>query len=159
MRSLPSLGPRGEGWVAIQVVLFAVILVVPFAAGGAWSGESRWMTTLVGGLLGLTGLALAALGLLELRGALTALPHPRDGAELVDTGVYARVRHPIYGGLVLGATGWSLLTASPAALAMSGVLLVFFRLKSGREEEWLRERYPAYADYATRTRRMIPFLY
>ena len=33
---LPSLGPRGEGWVAIQVVLF-VLLAVAGSAGPAWA--------------------------------------------------------------------------------------------------------------------------
>jgi protein-S-isoprenylcysteine O-methyltransferase Ste14 len=156
---IPDLGPRGEGWVALQFVLFAAIFLAPFVAGGAWSQEARSITTLAGGLLGIAGLALAALGLVELRSSLTALPHPRDGAELVETGVYAHVRHPIYGGLVIGATGWSLLTASPAALLMTAVLLAFFRLKSGREEAWLRERYVGYEAYAARTRRIIPYVY
>lgn len=156
---IPALGPRGEGWVVLQFVLFAAIFLVPFVAGGAWSREARWITTLIGGLLGIAGLLLAALGLVGLRSALTALPHPRDDAELVETGVYARVRHPIYGGLVIAATGWSLLTASPAALVMTAVLLAFFRLKSGREEAWLRERYAGYEEYAARTRRMVPYIY
>jgi len=159
MTSLPSLGPRGEGWVLIQGVLLVAILAVPFAMGGAWAAEARWVTTLVGGLFGLAGLALAVLGITELKGALTPLPHPRDGAELVESGVYGRVRHPIYGGLVIGATGWSLLTASPAAFALTVVLLAFFRLKSGREEAWLRARYPRYEAYAAATRRMLPGLY
>lgn len=159
MSGLPALGSRGEGWVAIQVVLLAAILVVPFASGGAWSKEVRWVTTLAGGLLGVAGLVLAALGITQLKSALTPLPHPRDGAELVEDGVYGRVRHPIYGGLIIGATGWSLLTASPAALALTIVLIVFFRLKSAREEAWLRDRYTGYADYAARTKRMIPGIY
>ncbi len=77
----------------------------------------------------------------------------------MDTGAYAKVRHPIYGGLVLGATGYALVTASPVALLGAGVLLVFFRLKSGREEQWLRDRYPDYVAYAARTRRMLPGIY
>lgn len=156
---LPSLGPRGEGWVAIQAVLLMVLVLVPFAWGGAWDRELRWATTLVGGLLGLAGLALAGAGLLHLGESLTALPHPRDGSQLVETGAYRLVRHPIYGGLILGSFGWGLLTASPAALVLAAGVLVFFRLKSGREEVWLRARYAGYDAYAARTRRLLPFLY
>jgi protein-S-isoprenylcysteine O-methyltransferase Ste14 len=65
----------------------------------------------------------------------------------------------VYGGVVLGSTGYALLLGSPLALAMAAVLLGFFRLKSAREERWLRERYAGYAAYAARTKRMIPFLY
>ncbi|MDQ1324631.1 MAG: hypothetical protein QG587_1967, partial [Chloroflexota bacterium] len=97
--------------------------------------------------------------LLDLRDALTPLPHPREGAELVDTGSYRLVRHPIYGGIVLGAAGYALVVGSPFALAGAAILLAFFRLKSGREEAWLREHYPAYQAYAARTKRMIPWIY
>lgn len=156
---LPSLGPRGEGWVVIQLVLLWLVVALGFGGGGAWAREARSVTTVVGVLAGLAGLALATKGLLDLRRALTPLPRPREDAELVETGVYGLVRHPIYGGIVIASAGWALFAASPAALAMTGVLLVFFRLKSGREEAWLRERYAGYADYAGRTRRMLPYLY
>jgi protein-S-isoprenylcysteine O-methyltransferase Ste14 len=158
MSRLPSLGPRGEGWVVIQVVLF-VLVVVAGTAGPAVEGAARVALALPGAALVAAGAWLAVRGLLDLREALTPLPHPRDGAELVDTGAYRLVRHPIYGGLVLAATGWALLTAAIPALLGAAVLLAFFRLKSGREESWLRERYPGYAAYAAQTKRLIPYLY
>lgn len=156
---IPSLGPRGEGWVLIQVVLFWLIVAAGVGLGGAWSEEARPLATAIGVLLAIAGLALASKGLVDLRGALTPLPHPRDGAELVETGVFRHVRHPVYGGLVIASIGWALVTASPAALALAFVLLAFFRLKSAREEAWLRDRFPGYEAYASRTRRMIPLVY
>ena len=104
MTRLPSLGPRGEGWVVIQFVLLGLIAWAG-TLGPAWDGTARTVTTIAGAALLAAGGILAAKGLLDLRDALTPLPHPRDGAELVDTGSYALVRHPIYGGLVLGALG------------------------------------------------------
>jgi protein-S-isoprenylcysteine O-methyltransferase Ste14 len=158
MSRLPDLGPRGEGWVVIQVVLFALVFVAG-TIGPAVTGLVRFVLVVPGLALGLAGGLLALRGLFDLRDALTALPHPRDGAELVAAGSYRLVRHPIYGGIVLASTGWALFMAAPAALAGAAVLLVFFRLKSGREEAWLRDRYPGYAAYAARTRRLLPFLY
>jgi protein-S-isoprenylcysteine O-methyltransferase Ste14 len=35
----------------------------------------------------------------------------------------------------------------------------FFSLKSRREEIWLAERYSGYAEYRTRTRRPMPWIY
>ncbi len=142
----------------IQFVLFGLIALAGLA-GPVVTGAPRLVMAVGGAALLAAGLYLAARGLVDLRDALTALPHPRDGARLVDTGAYAKVRHPIYGGLALGATGWALVTASPLALAGAAVLLVFFRLKSGREEQWLRERYPTYDAYAAHTRRMLPGIY
>ena len=158
MSRLPALGPRGEGWVVLQLVLLALVAVAGLA-GPAWDGVARVVTNALGAMLMAAGLVLALRGLVDLRDALTPLPHPRDDASLVDTGAYRLVRHPIYGGIILGAAGYGLLTASPPALAGAAVLLGFFRLKSGREELWLEQRYPGYTAYRLHTRRMIPLVY
>ncbi len=140
MTRLPTLGPRGEGWVAIQAVLL-LTTVAAGLLGPAWSGPVRVATALAGaGLIGL-GWWLSARGVRDLRAALTPLPYPRPGAELVENGVYALVRHPIYGGLVIAGVGWGLVTASPAAIAAAIVLFAFFELKSRREEAWLEQRF------------------
>ena len=159
MSRLPSLGPRGEGWVVLQGVLLVVIALAgvieaPFP-------PDVWTVTSVGGLLLLViGGALAFLGVRQLGNALTALPRPREGGDLVQTGVYGLVRHPIYGGLVIAALGYGLLMHAPiTAVVGSLALLVFFRLKSAREEAWLEARYPGYGAYRARTRRMLPFIY
>jgi protein-S-isoprenylcysteine O-methyltransferase Ste14 len=155
---LPSLGPRGEGWVILQVVLFAAVAAAGLV-GPVFDGGARVVAAICGLALVSVGGWLAARGVLDLREALTPLPHPRDGAQLVEAGAYRLVRHPIYGGIVLAAAGYGLATAGPLALAGAVMLLAFFRLKSGREEAWLRERYPGYAAYAAKTRRLLPFVY
>ncbi len=155
---LPALGPRGEGWVVIQFVLLALVAGAGFT-GPAWEGAALAVTRIVGVVILAVGGLLAFRGVVDLRGALTPLPHPRDGASLVDTGSYGLVRHPIYGGIILGAAGFGLLMAAPLALVGAVVLLAFFRLKAGREELWLEARYPGYAAYRARTRRFIPRLY
>ena len=153
---LPALGPRGEGWVAIQMVLLALTGLAGFL-GPAWTGELRLAALAVGVLLMAGGLVLVILGVRDLRDALTPMPYPRDDATLVQTGVYGLVRHPIYGGLIIGSVGWGCLTASPAALAMAVLLLAFFALKSRREEAWLEARFPEYPSYRARTQRLIPW--
>ena len=158
MSRLPSLGPRGEGWVVIQFLLLGLVAMAG-VAGPAWGGTIGTATTVLGAALLGAGGVLALRGLLDLRSALTPLPHPRDGAELVDTGAYRLARHPIYGGIVIGALGYGLVMASPPAIAGALVLLGFFRLKSAREEAWLEARYEDYAAYRARTRRMIPWVY
>lgn len=158
MSGVPSLGPRGEGWVVLQFVLLPLVVAAGWL-GPAWDGAARTATTAAGlGLLAGGG-ALATRGLLDLWHVLTPLPHPRADGELIEDGAYRLVRHPIYGGFVLGAAGWGLLTASPAALAGAAVLLVFFDLKARVEEHWCDAHYPGYAAYRARTRKLIPFVY
>lgn len=156
--SIPELGRRGEGWFAIQVVLVAAVAIAG-GFGPAWSGPARAVgvgTGLV--LVGLGGI-LALRGVIDLRESLTPFPRPIDGSRLVDTGAYRLVRHPMYGGLILGALGWGLLTASVAALVGTFALAVVLRLKSVREEIWLADRFEAYQAYRARTRRFVPWLY
>ena len=156
--SLPDLGRRGEGWFVIQVVLLGIVAVAG-ALGPAWSGTARAVGMALGlVLLGLGGL-LAVRGILDLRQNLTPFPKPVDGARLVDSGAYRLVRHPIYGGLILGAIGWGLVSASIPALVAAVALALFLRLKSGREEAWLADRFEAYDAYRARTRRFVPWLY
>lgn len=154
---MPSLGPRGEGWVLIQGVLLVVVAAAGWSLGPDWSGPLRLAGIVVGIVLITGGIVLAFRGVIDLGGALTPLPRPRDGAELIVTGAYAFVRHPIYGGLILAAFGWAIVQASIVAVALAVALAAFLRVKSAREEAWLEQRFPAYAAYRARTRRLIPW--
>jgi protein-S-isoprenylcysteine O-methyltransferase Ste14 len=153
-------GTRGEWYFVVQLLLFALILLAPLAPGQpGWPSALSWPARALGLLLGLAGLALAAAGLLGLGSNLSVLPHPKDDAELVQGGVYGLARHPIYGGLIVGAVGWALLTNSLLALGLALVLLLFFEIKSRREERQLLARFPAYAAYRRRVRKFFPCLY
>jgi protein-S-isoprenylcysteine O-methyltransferase Ste14 len=157
MSRLPDLGPRGEGWVVLQGILFVAIvasgLLLP-----AWDGPARIVSAAAGVTLIVAGLLLAIAAQRDLGRSLTIMPRPREGGALVETGIYTRVRHPIYGGLVLAAFGWGLVCASAVGLLLATALLGFFTLKSTREEAWLVERFPGYPAYRGRTKRFIPFV-
>jgi protein-S-isoprenylcysteine O-methyltransferase Ste14 len=154
---MPSLGPRGEGWVVLQLIAGGVIVACGLLAPG-WPGSAESPLRAVGIALEFCGAVLAVLGVRSLRGAFTPFPRPRGDAGLRRDGIYGRVRHPIYGGVIVFAFGWSL-CHSPLALAPTAVLAAVFELKSRREELWLTERYPEYADYRAATpRRFIPWV-
>jgi protein-S-isoprenylcysteine O-methyltransferase Ste14 len=157
-RSLPDLGSRGEGWFLIQVLIMAAIALGGLV-GPAWSGPPRAIGIVIGAVLIGAGGVLAIRGVLDLGANLTVFPKPLEGARLIDTGAYRLVRHPIYGGLILGGFGWGLVAASPVALAGALVLTVFFDLKSRREEVWLSDQLDGYDEYRDRTRRLLPWLY
>ena len=155
---LPDLGRRGEGWVALQVVLLIAVIDGRFA-GPPWSGPTRPVGAIAGSALIISGVGLVTAGILRLRRQLTAYPRPVPGGQLIEDGVFGFVRHPMYGGAVIAALGWGLVMASPMALACAAVLGVFFDLKSRREEAWLGEQFVGYAAYRRRTRRLFPRLY
>jgi protein-S-isoprenylcysteine O-methyltransferase Ste14 len=85
----------------------------------------------------------------------------KEAHQLVTTGVYRRLRHPMYTALFLTAIAQALLLpnwlAGPAYFVAFALL---FALRVGPEEKMMRERFgPAYEDYAARTKRLIPGLF
>jgi protein-S-isoprenylcysteine O-methyltransferase Ste14 len=148
-----SLGPRGEGWVAIQLLLIAAVVAGAFF-GGSWP----WPVRLFGGVLLVLGALFALAAGLGLGPALTPMPRPSGRGELVVSGPYAVVRHPIYSGVAAAAMGFSVLVSSWWSLGVSLLALVFLHFKAMREEEWLVEHYPGYPEYMQRVpRRLIPW--
>ena len=155
--ALPTLGKRGEGWVAGQVVVFGLA----FAAGllgPRWAGSGAWRTA-AAVAAGLAGIALAVGAGLRLGRQLTPLPAPVQGGALRDRGVYALCRHPMYGGALLLALAWAL-ASSPLALGPAALAAGFFDAKRRVEERWLAERHPEYEDYRRRVRwRLVPYVW
>jgi protein-S-isoprenylcysteine O-methyltransferase Ste14 len=154
-------GTRGEWLVVAQVVLIGLVFLGPRTVAGqpAWPFPFPQACPVVGVALMVTGGVLLVAGFISLGRGLTPLPYPKEGAELVQTGPYALVRHPMYsGGLVL-ALGWALYVQSWLTLGYVFSLFVFLDLKSRLEERWLNERYPTYTTYQKRVRKLIPFVY
>jgi protein-S-isoprenylcysteine O-methyltransferase Ste14 len=155
---LPELGPRGEGWVALQLLLGAAIVGCGFI-GVYWPGSLESFLGVLGLLIAIAGALLLVLGLLSLGRSFTPLPRPRAHTRLREAGIFRLVRHPVYGGVILLGLGWSLADA-PLGLVPTLLVALLFDLKARREEAWLIERFPDYAAYRTRTpRRFLPWLY
>jgi len=161
VRSIPSLGPRGEGWVVLQVVGLGLVgLAGRFERAEPSSGilaAASW----IGGVVMLLGVAVVIAGSIELRRreAFTVLPRPRAEGELVETGPYRYIRNPIYAGLILASLGWAVTRLSLLAGLAAVLLAVVLDLKRRREEGWLVERFPGYGAYRARTKAFVPFVY
>jgi len=159
---LPDLGPHGEGWVLGQLVLLGLVIVLGTRSGIPSLGNAGFMGWL-SFVLGAGGLAIGAWlllrGIVDLGRSLTPLPRPRADARLVESGIYATLRHPIYAGMIAASVGWGIFTRSPAALVVALLLAALLDGKARREEAWLLERYPPYAAYRLRTRRFLPGVY
>ena len=153
-------GARGEGYVVLQFVLLGLAALAPFVdAGRGWPAPWGGLARVAGLGLMLAGAALGGVGLLGLGRNLSPLPHPKDDAVLIETGIYGLVRHPIYSGLIAGCLGWALVHNSLLALLLAAGVFVFFDVKSRREERAMAARYPAYGAYQARVRRFSPFVY
>lgn len=154
-------GARGEWLVVGQVVLIGLVFFGPRRVPGrpAWGFPFPQVWPVAGSVLMAVGGALLVAGFIRLGRGLTPLPYPKDGAELIQAGPYALVRHPMYGGGIGLALGWALYVEGWLTLGYVVALFVFLDAKSRREERWLAEKFPAYAAYQRRVRKLIPFLY
>lgn len=82
----------------------------------------------------------------------------KDEPELVTSGPYRFIRHPIYSGLLLGMVGTALAT-NPYWFIALGIMGVYFTYSALVEEGLMTASFPAvYPDYKARTKMLIPFL-
>jgi protein-S-isoprenylcysteine O-methyltransferase Ste14 len=106
----------------------------------------------------LAGLGLAVWARIYL-GRNWGMPMTRkDDPELVTTGPYRFVRHPIYSGLMLAMLGTALATSLYWLIALV-VLGAYFAYSATVEERLLSTSFPAaYQSYRTHTKMLIPFV-
>jgi protein-S-isoprenylcysteine O-methyltransferase Ste14 len=140
------------GQFALLGLLVALFGMVPFVV--------RVPLLVLGTLLALSGLAVVLLAVREHQQRNQVSPRvspvPRSRVGLVETGLYAYVRHPIYSGVLLATAGIALAHGTAAALSVWLLLVGWFTLKSSYEEELLLAQFPTYAAYRQRTGRFIP---
>jgi protein-S-isoprenylcysteine O-methyltransferase Ste14 len=110
-------------------------------------------------LLALCSLALMGWTLLHNRiGNFNFRPMPKPKGQLVTSGPYQWIRHPMYTAAMLGASAmvWTgdFLPGLLLWFALANVLL----LKSRLEERWMLLQHPDYANYILRSKRFIPGL-
>jgi protein-S-isoprenylcysteine O-methyltransferase Ste14 len=82
----------------------------------------------------------------------------REEHRLITSGVYRRVRHPMYTALLLYSVGQALVipnwVAGPSYLVPFGILLAF---RVGAEERMMLDQFgDQYATYMSRTKRLVP---
>ena len=145
---------RGYFYVAVQFLLIALLFTAPRQEEPYGSFSD---------LIGLAGVVLIALGAIilvtsfvRLGRSLTANPVPKDDGVLVTSGLYAKVRHPIYFGLLVLALGVVLDAGWWPQIIIASMLYFLLNIKAQFEEDLLRKKYPEYKAYAQKTPRFFP---
>lgn len=143
-------------WVIVQLVLLAALLLMPAYGLLLFLAQLRPL----GLLIGFAGLVLSGVATWQLKTgrSLTPMPSPRAGAALLTGGLYHRVRHPVYTGLLVWAFGMAIATASGLHFALFGLLWAFFHAKAAHEEKLLAQTFSGYTEYAARTPRFFPWM-
>jgi len=153
---------RGNRWV------IAAFLIIGLLAAylPAWADRAN-VWRLDGDAVRWLGVALLAAGgvlrlwpVAVLGRRFSGLVAIQPGHELVTTGIYSRIRHPSYLGLLISALGWGLAfnTAVGLFLALANIPPLVARMNA--EERLLSSEFGgAYEEYRAQTARLIPGVY
>jgi protein-S-isoprenylcysteine O-methyltransferase Ste14 len=147
----------------LPLLIAAVLLWIHGDAEGSWLFQrflSRGETLFwVGTAITAAGLGFSAWARVHLGRNWSATVTVKQDHELIRTGPYAFVRHPIYTGVLFGFIGTALVTGEwRGVLAVVIVFAAFWR-KLRLEERWMSETFGEdYRRYRARTRALIPFL-
>ncbi|HET6199851.1 MAG: isoprenylcysteine carboxylmethyltransferase family protein [Candidatus Acidiferrales bacterium] len=120
---------------------------------------ASFSVAVAGAVLTVLGMALAIWARVYLAGNWSGIVTLKKDHELIRTGPYARIRHPIYTGFQLALTGTALAIGQWRAIVALAIVLAAHFFKARKEEEWLaREFGPAFDEHRSRTGMFLPRL-
>lgn len=137
----------------LGIPLYMIGLVLAWRATALWLFAPGSVGLGLGVLLIAAGTVLIIVGHLQL-GWITHMPALND--PLMNRGLYAHVRHPIYAGSFLFFAGGVFLRPSMPWLLACALSIVFFAVMAKLEEIDLLQRMPEYREYMARVPRFIP---
>jgi protein-S-isoprenylcysteine O-methyltransferase Ste14 len=112
----------------------------------------------IGLALFLLGLAVAVWARVYLGGNWGMPMTQKDNPDLVTTGPYRLIRHPIYSGILLAMIGTAI-AVSVYWLIAAVVIGGYFIYSATVEERYMAERFPdTYPGYKRSTKMLVPFL-
>jgi protein-S-isoprenylcysteine O-methyltransferase Ste14 len=145
-------------------MVVAAILLWSHRFDIGWLGYVLIPRTLAKAVTGLSvtviGVAIAIWARKILADNWSAQPTLKQNHELIQTGPYKIVRHPIYTGIIIAILGTAIMVGHVRGFI--ALAIVFFSLwhKSTFEEDLMRQQFPRqYDDYARRVKRLIPFIF
>lgn len=123
--------------------------ILPLSEGSFW----------IGAFLTAGGLLFAVWARLHLGRNWSGSVTIKEGHDLVTSGPYALVRHPIYTGLLLALLGSTLALGDWRAVLAFALSVGALWRKLRVEEHWMRQQFgDAYQAYAQRVAALIPFV-
>jgi protein-S-isoprenylcysteine O-methyltransferase Ste14 len=150
-------------WLYTVPIIFAALVFVIPVHHPAWRVTlfpDRVASYTIGTALLFLGMAISIWARVELGRNWSNVVTVKVGHELVRSGPYRWVRHPIYTGILVALAGSALAENFWCDLVIVPIVFTSFWIKLRLEEAWMRGQFgAAYDDYCARTTRLIPFLF
>ena len=154
-----------RGWwrVSFLVIMLGFFLARLGLLRVHWVNGFLWRRTLFTGIvadvIALAGLVIMLWARVILGRNWSADVALKEGHELVTSGPYRWVRHPIYSGLLLMALGWAVWRGRYSGFWGLAVLLPLFWIKARAEEQLMIQHFgDAYRSYKARVKALIPYV-
>ena len=126
---------RGKILLYSQIILMAVVVLAPKR------NEINALSALVGSLLLIASIFIFLKSKKDLAQAFYPYPEPKTGAPFITSGIYARVRHPMYLAFLLGSFGLTLIKQSLLIIVTTLLLTLALNIKYRFEDQLLSARW------------------
>ena len=154
-----------SGWGRLAGARIGVIVIAAYLIRVSWrgggGGPRLGHSPVLGGVgfaLWVIGLGLAVWARLYIGRNWGVPMSKREAPDLVTTGPYRFIRHPIYSGIILGMAGTALATTLYGLIVVA-ILTGFFTFSAVQEERFLAGEFPAtFPAYKAKTKMLIPFI-
>ena len=147
-----------EGRIRVVIIVLAIVLVRLGVLRGHRVTTDPWREA-IGLVLFAVGLGFAIWARVHIGRNWGTPMTQKDEPELVTSGPYRLVRHPIYSGIIVAGIGTAV-ALSWFWLAPVGLAGVYFLYSATVEERYLAEQFPdSYPAYERSTKMLVPFVF
>jgi len=163
-KTTQRLEPASSRILRIFIFLVAIILLSTTRIPLAWLYLQLWPQSVLlfwlGAAVTVGGLLFAVWARVHLGRNWSRSVTIKQDHELITSGPYAVVRHPIYTGILTGFVGMAIAIGQVRGLIVLALIFLAFWLKFRMEEQWMRSQFgETYTAYASHTSALVPYLF
>ncbi len=147
-------------WTYYAVAIpFKAMIAASFVEHISTHTQPSMPAMIAGSLLAAAGIIVRVCGHLQLKGAFSQYVEKRPDQRLVQSGMYTKIRHPMYVGNILFFIGMPLVVGVTWAWIFSalGTVGILFRIR--KEEAFLATELVGYREYMRKTWRLLPYVF
>ena len=162
-KTTQRLEPAASRILRVFIFLIAIALLLTTRIPLPWLYLQLWPAGFwpfwLGAAVTITGLLFAVWAREHLGSNWSRSVTIKQDHELISTGPYAVVRHPIYTGILTGFLGMAIAISEVRGFIALALFFLALWIKLRMEEQWMRSQFgETYATYARQTAALVPYL-
>jgi len=155
------MNSRKKGWifVLVQIILVIVLVTSSFMERKYFERAHNYVFDFLAFIFLSGGALIFMISLMNFRQRITPNPVPNDNYTLQTSGLYSKIRHPVYLAALVLSLGCICFFTAYYSLAIFIIVVIFLVKKMDFEEAELQKKFPEYEEYKKHTYRLVPHLY